>query len=113
MSQNLKWKFEENQAGAVLGPNDSGIVHFAGNPATAIIREAIQNSLDASAAEGPVLVSFERKTLDKSILAADDLLQHIEWSIDSPHNDNANRPDFENAKSLLRGGGGGAFVASA
>ena len=105
MSQTLKWKFAENQEDAVLGPNDSGIVHFAGNSATAIIREAIQNSLDAREGDEPVLVTFERKTLDKKLFAADDLLQHIEWSIDSPHNDDVNRPDFINARSLLRGGG--------
>ena len=105
MSQTLKWKFADNQEDAVLGPNDSGIVHFAGNPSTAIIREAIQNSLDAREGGKPVLVSFERKTLDKRLLAADDLLRHIEWSIDSPHNDDVNRPDFINAKSLWGGGG--------
>lgn len=106
MSQTLKWKFADNQDGAVQGPNHPGIANFAGDREIAIIREAIQNSLDAREGERPVSIIFERKTLDKSILAADDLLQHIEWSIDSPHNDDDNKTTFKNAKSLLRGGGG-------
>ena len=104
MLQNPKWMFAENQDGAFQGPNESGIVNFAGDRATAIIREAIQNSLDARQGERPVSVSFERRMLDKSILATEDLLQHIEWSIESPFNDDENRPDFSYAKSLLGGG---------
>ena len=106
MSQTLKWKFAENQSGDVLGPNDPGISYFAGSPATAIIREAIQNSLDAREGESPVLVCFERKTLDNNIMAAEGLLQHIEWSINSPDNDDDNMSVFKNARGLLRGGGG-------
>lgn len=105
MSQTLKWKFAENQSGDVLGPNDPGISYFAGSPSTAIIREAIQNSLDAREGGSPVLVSFERKTLDNNIMAAEGLLQHIEWSINSPDNDDDNKAAFKYAKSLLRGGG--------
>ena len=104
MSPNLKWKFAENQDGTIEGPDHPGIVNFTGARATAIIREAVQNSLDAREGDSPVSIIFERKTLDKSILAADDLLQHIEWSIESPSNNDENRPDFKNAKSLLGGG---------
>ena len=104
MPPNLKWKFAENQDGAIEGPNHPGIANFTGDRATAIIREAIQNSLDAREGDSPVSVIFERKTLDKRILAADDLLEHIEWSIESPANDDENRPDFKKAQSLLGGG---------
>lgn len=106
MPQNLKWKFAKIQDGTFQGPDDAGIVIFAGDRATAIIREAVQNSLDAREGDRPVSVTFERKMLDKSILATEDLLRHIEWSLESPFNDDENRPDFKNAKSLLGGGEG-------
>ena len=105
MPQNLKWKFPENQDGAIEGPDHPGIVNFTGDRATAIIREAIQNSLDAREGDSPVSITFERKTLDKGILAANDLLEHIEWSIESPSNNDENRKDFGKARSLLGGGG--------
>ena len=112
MPQNLKWKFAKNQDGAIEGPNHPGIANFTGDRATAIIREAVQNSLDAREGDRPVSVTFERKTLDKSILATDGLMRHIEWSLESPFNDDENRPGFKNAKSLLGGGGEGNLHAS-
>lgn len=107
MSQNLKWKFEENQAGAIEGPAHPGMAHFTGDRETSIIREAIQNSLDAEAPDGtgPVVVNFQHKMLDGALLATDSLARHIQYAIDSPHNEEKYLPGFESAKGLLGGGG--------
>ena len=107
MSQTLKWKFEKNQAGAIEGPAHPGMAHFTGDRETSIIREAIQNSLDAEAPDsaGPVTVNFQHKMLDADVLAADSLARHIQYAIDSPHNEEKYRPIFERAKSVLGGGG--------
>ena len=81
MSQNLKWKFEENQAGAIEGPAHPGMAHFTGDRETSIIREAIQNSLDAAEAldgTGTVVVNFQHKMLDGDLLATDSLARHIQ-----------------------------------
>ena len=108
MSQNLKWKFEENQAAAIEGPAHPGMAHFTGDRETSIIREAIQNSLDAAEAPdgtGTVVVNFQHKMLDGDLLATDSLARHIQYAIDSPHNEEKYLPGFERAKDLLGGGG--------
>lgn len=112
MSQTLKWKFEENQAGAIEGPAHPGMAHFTGDRETSIIREAIQNSLDAEAPDsaGPVTVNFQHKMLDADVLAVDSLARHIQYAIDSPHNEEKYRPIFERAQ-LLMGGGGGTIAS--
>ena len=47
----LEWQFPPNVAGEVEGHNDAGISHFTDNREVNLIRESIQNSLDARAGE--------------------------------------------------------------
>ena len=106
MKQRLRWRFPENQEGIIEGPQHPGMANFQGDRATAIIREAVQNSLDARDTDNPepVLVKFEQKYLSKDLLSADSLAQHIQNSLKSPHNTDEHRPTFEKALLLLGGG---------
>lgn len=106
MSPNLKWKFDKNRVGEPEGPQHPGMTNFAGDRATAIIREAIQNSLDAKdpGKEGPVVVSFQRRMLNKSLLAADSLRQRLQYAVKSDDNADEYRSTFEQAIALVGGG---------
>ena len=58
MEKNCKWYFC-NEGGIDIGPNDPIHETFKGNPYYSIVRESIQNSLDAVNNESePVLVTF-------------------------------------------------------
>ena len=43
----MTWQFPPNDAGEIEGPNDPGIAHFTDHRDVNLIRESIQNSLDA------------------------------------------------------------------
>ena len=43
------WQFPRNDSNETEGPNDGGISHFTSNRLGNVIRESIQNSLDARA----------------------------------------------------------------
>ena len=55
------WAFPDNQNGEIKGFNDAGVSTFGGRILRSIVRESIQNSLDAALKprETPVLVEFE------------------------------------------------------
>ena len=52
----MTWQFPPNDAGEIEGPNDPGISHFTDQRDINLIRESIQNSLDARAGDEPVKV---------------------------------------------------------
>jgi hypothetical protein len=65
MEKNCKWHFK-NEGGNDVGPNDAIHLTFKGNPYYSIVREAIQNSLDAVNDDRfPVNVSFQYFDLDR------------------------------------------------
>ena len=58
------WKFGNNDTDEWEGPNNPGIANFAGDRTGALVREIIQNSIDAKASETrPVEVSFQTREL--------------------------------------------------
>lgn len=74
-----RWHFD-NETGSEDGPNDSMVQHFKKSPYMALIRESIQNSLDAVLDRSqPVNVTIEPKTL-KAIEFPSffDLREHVE-----------------------------------
>lgn len=81
----LKWYFlkpHPDNPNHGSGPNDSGIEHFKGEPIKGVIRESIQNSLDAvddkNKKNGYVEVTFEFGVLDKNdVPDIDELKRHI------------------------------------
>ena len=63
---NAKWYFPNNGGGLAAGFNDSGIDTFKGHRLSSLVREIVQNSLDASLMKTePVTVAFSIVSLDK------------------------------------------------
>jgi len=67
------WFFPSNAHGQRQGFNDAGIDTFHGDPIGSLVRESIQNSLDAKTGAGPVRVALTKAHLgqDFSYLASD------------------------------------------
>lgn len=107
MTPNYEWTFESNEVGVIEGPRHPGMVTFEGDRATTVIREAIQNSLDARVpgSRDAVLVSFQRTDLSKELLATDSLSKHLQYAVESHHNTEEIRPVFERAKLFVEGEG--------
>lgn len=64
MSGKLGWRFPPQNGGVEQGFNDPAIDHFKGERVSALVRETIQNALDARAhASEPVVVAFTLDTL--------------------------------------------------
>lgn len=74
-----RWHFD-NETGSEEGPNDSMAQHFKKSPYTALIRESIQNSLDAVLDRSqPVNVTIETKALKViDFPSFFDLREHVE-----------------------------------
>lgn len=53
-----KWRFVSNQNSTIVGINDAGIETFTANMHRSLVREIIQNSLDAAKDDNPVRVEF-------------------------------------------------------
>lgn len=64
MSQEIEWKFPSNDGGRRDGFNEGAIDHFKGSRLSSIVREIIQNSLDARKdKDSPVVVNFHSFTM--------------------------------------------------
>ena len=83
----MTWQFPSNEVGEIEGPNNAGISHFADQRDTNLIRESIQNSLDAKAGIGPVKVEFSLTELPATAFEAGRLREILGYAADSPHND--------------------------
>jgi hypothetical protein len=106
------WKFPSNDSGESEGPNDAGITHFTSNRLGGVIRESIQNSLDARrGGSQPVKVEISLTSLPPESFAADSLAGSLRAAAHSPHNDDAHKAQFCKGYVLLSplkpGGGGG------
>lgn len=99
-----KWRFIPNQNSTIVGINDAGIETFTANMNKSLVREIIQNSLDAIVPEskGPVCVEFNLFSVERSMIPdVDNLQEAIKKCLDS----NKDEPDafkfFNNAYELL------------
>ena len=103
----LVWKFPRNDSNETEGPNDGGISHFTSNRLGNVIRESIQNSLDARSDDSkPVRVEIALTALSKEAFGATSLEQSLSAAANSPHNDQPHSRQFKNGrKSLLQNGG--------
>lgn len=74
------WSFPNTPAGEFSGFNDSGISTFVGRPASGLVREVLQNSLDAQSGKEKVTVEFDIVEIDikKNELGIADLQREIE-----------------------------------
>ena len=100
------WQFPPNTSSDIEGPNDAGITHFMSNRKDSVIREAVQNSLDAQADPAkPVKVKFEITQRTPSDFAVPSLIEALKAAIRSDANDEAHRKQFERGVNLLARGG--------
>lgn len=89
MEKNCTWTFR-HEGGSDIGPNDPLHITFKGNPYYSIVREAIQNSLDAvNDTQKPVTVSFQyfdlnRKQYPEFFKIETHIEQSLEYFEDNP-----------------------------
>ena len=101
--ESFEWCFPRNDSNENEGPNDGGITHFTANRSANVIRECIQNSLDARSDESqPVRVQIDLITLPTESFAGDSLTRCLDAAIKSPHNDEAHKQQFIAGRNLLR-----------
>lgn len=100
---NFTWQFPPNEASEIQGPNDAGIVHFLSSRKDSIIRETVQNSLDAQADPmRPVRIKFEITRMATADFAATSLIGELEASANSPHNDDEHSKKFRQGANQLK-----------
>ena len=97
----MTWQFPPNDAGEIEGPNDPGISHFTDQRDINLIRESIQNSLDARAGDEPVKVECSLLDVPASAFEASQLRDILGYAIGSPHNDDKGREQFNRGARLL------------
>lgn len=99
-----KWRFVPNQNSTIVGINDAGIETFTANMNRSLIREIIQNSLDAVIPDSqePVQVDFELFSLRREMIPD---VENLHSVIKKCKDSNKDEPDackfFENANNLI------------
>ena len=97
------WKFEKNEIDESEGPNDSGISSFTGDRAGGLVREVLQNSIDARRSpDKPVEVSFEIAKIPVDDFDIDGIMRSLEAACDSEDNDERHRKQFRRGLRALR-----------
>lgn len=113
MAAKPTWQFPRNEADQIEGPIDSGIEHFTGNRDENVIRESIQNSLDArldDKASSPVRVEFSIASLPSADIGSSQLDVALRAAANSSHNDNEDyKEQFLKAARMLRRIGNGSL----
>ena len=98
---NMTWQFPRNEFEENEGFTDAGISHFTDNREVNLIRESIQNSLDARAGNAPVRVECSLLETPLSAFQGKELRAILDRAVQSPHNDDKGRGQFDRAKRLL------------
>jgi len=103
----IGWQFPHNSGGQSQGFRDGAIDTFSGHRLSGLVREVIQNSLDAhdDNAGGPVTVNFSLKSVPKSDLAdLDQLALHIDKcsEIAELHKTDDIREFHDHARDMIR-----------
>lgn len=104
MLKEKKWRFIPNQNSTIVGINDAGIETFTANMYRSLIRESIQNSLDAhiEEVEDPVVIEFNLFHTERSNVPDVDGLYRAIQKCKSSNQDEVDAYDFfENAEKLL------------
>lgn len=92
----FRWKFAPNEMGETEGPNNAGIASFTNDRTGSLVREFLQNSIDArdSSDSTPVKVTFDLMDLDVEHLDMSGLEDALHASIESSDNDKRHRTQF-------------------
>lgn len=99
-----KWRFVSNQNSTIVGINDAGIETFTANMNRSLVREMIQNSLDAvvPGAKDSVRVEFEFFSLSRNLIPD---VENLHSVIKKCRDSNKNEPDafkfFDNADKII------------
>jgi len=80
---NCKWHFAEVMGGIDQGPNEAMGQTFKKAPYNTLVRESIQNSLDASINNEPVVVEIKFRKISSEVLRnfRNDLRKHIQGGL--------------------------------
>ncbi len=100
----MTWQFPPNSTNAPIGPRDRGIEHYTGRRFDSLVRETIQNSLDAQAKRGevPAKVDFQLEELDVASFNGHELAESVNASISElKPKDEAYRRMFRKAAAQL------------
>ena len=75
----VTWQFPPVSGGADYGFENASSAHFSDHPVQNLVREIIQNSLDAkeSGLFDPVKVTFTETEIERGIIGADELRAHL------------------------------------
>lgn len=98
------WRFISNQNSTISGINDAGIETFTANMHRSLVREIIQNSLDAGLpnADRPVEVDFFVSEISREVFPD---IADFQVAINKCYNSNKSEPDaekfFRNAKKVV------------
>ena len=96
------WKFERNDMDVVEGPNDAGVNIFTGDRAGGLVREVLQNSIDARRFDDrPVEVSFRIAQIPVADFDVYGLMRHLEAACNSSDNDDRHRKQFRRGLDAL------------
>lgn len=99
-----KWRFLSNQNSTIVGINDAGIETFTANMNRSLVRETIQNSLDAviDGCKEPVEVEFVKFDIPREALPG---INEFQEAIRKCKNSNRDEPDaykfFDKAEDVL------------
>ena len=88
-TERIKWNFPPTLGGIAQGFNDSGKEFCTANILEHVVREIIQNSLDAMDArysDRPVVIRMKKMDMERDIINADDLVKHVEESLTTTRN---------------------------
>ena len=83
-SKRIKWFFPPTRGGVSQGFNDSGKEFFTAGILEHVVREIIQNSLDAKNPkypDRPIIVRMEKINLERTVINAGDLVKHVKESL--------------------------------
>ena len=103
--RDMNWQFPRNLTNAPIGPRDRGIEHYTGRRFDSLVREIIQNSLDAQDkdTQAPAKVDFRMTELEVTQFNGSELATAIDASIAGIRpEDEAYRKMFGKAAAQLR-----------
>ncbi len=107
------WRFAPNTAEESEGPNNAGISTFTNDRAGGLVREFLQNSIDARASkECPVEVWFSVEEIPVSDIDIEGLRKSLKASCESPDNDERHKKQFERGARVLDRAAQEGFIAA-
>lgn len=107
MTTNAKWQFPPRNGGIDV-VQDSSSAHFSDDPVPKLVREIIQNSLDAreSGISDPVIVKFADTEVERELIGASQLYKHLTACLDRAKRERMIPQDvrkvYENACNALK-----------